>query len=261
MINPMLATTKLQRLLWVAEFLLILGAGTVLAVPIVFAQETPTSEGAAEPEGSAEEVGDGSGSEEPTGPTAEVAARAELLKSFNMELHSTEQEVNHYKERTHRAKATLQLLRELVIDNSAMGSRLLIWHINKLGGGYEMTSMKYFLDGNEIYARARGVGTAREVKVYEATQPEGGHFVQVEMRLEGRGFGIFSYLRSYGFNVSSKYYFDMPEGFLTIVKVITNERSGFARTFVDRPYVTYDQKAWPMRHDSEQESDDNPWDK
>ena len=49
-----------------------------------------------------------------------------------------------------RDSKTLKLLKELIVDSAISGSRLAIWHVNKLGGGYSMESAQYFLDGKDV---------------------------------------------------------------------------------------------------------------
>ena len=82
-------------------------------------------------------------------PTADPAAGTD----YHLELLSLEEDVNSLKERVFRSKATLQLLKEIVIEGSTTGSRATIWHVNKLGASYKVVSITYLLDGQSVYSR------------------------------------------------------------------------------------------------------------
>lgn len=183
--------------------------------------------------------------EEGTEPSEE-----DLASKYSRELQTVEEDVNHLKERVFRSKATLQLLKELVIEGATIGSRVMIWHINKMSGGYTMESIQYFLDGKNIFTKVDPGGDLdrqTDFKVHEQTVPPGNHNIQVHIVLRGSGFGIFSYLRTYQFKVQSSYSFKVEDGKVTIVRVIANERGGLRKTFVDRPSVQYEERAESLR--------------
>lgn len=177
---------------------------------------------------------------------AEEAARS----AYNRELRTVEQEVGRLKERVFRSKATLQLLKELVIEGATLGSRVVLWHINKMGAAYTLESVQYFLDGKNVFTRVDPNGSLderREIKLHEQTIPPGAHSLQVHMVLRGSGFGVFSYLKTYSFKVHSSYTFTIEDGKQTTVRVIANERSG--KTFVERPNVRYEVSAESLREE------------
>jgi hypothetical protein len=174
---------------------------------------------------------------------AESPAGAIEAGELARELLSVEEEVKRLKERVFRSKATLQLLKELVIEGATLGSRIAVWHVNKMGPAYTMESIDYYLDDKSVFRRVDPSGTLddlREVKVHEQTVPPGSHRVEVNLVLRGAGFGVFSYLRTYSFKVQSSYTVDVGDGALVNLRVIADERSGLSRTFMDRPYVEYD---------------------
>ena len=230
----------------IRKWSLILAVGMAVAMP-AFGQDG--GEGAAVMESAATEqtnaadveaVGDGTGD-------AEVEAAAQ----FGRELRTVEEDVNHLKERVFRSKATLQLLKELVIEGATVGSRVAVWHINRLGGTYSMEAVKYFLNGKNVFTKVDPGGTldtVRELKVHEQTVPPGTHNLQISMVLRGKGYKIFSYLRTYQFNVQSSYSFRVEDGRLTLVKVVAESRGGL-RNFVERPTVSYDERSESLREE------------
>jgi len=182
----------------------------------------------------------------------DVEAPPEVSNEVYLELATVEEDVRRLKERVFRSKATLQLLKELVIEGATMGSRVVIWHIYKLGRTYNLESAQYYLDGKNIYTRIDPSGMLdkeREIRVREQSVPPGTHNLQVHMVLRGNGFGVFSYINTYMFKVQSSYSFAAEEGKMTVLRVIANERSGLGRTYVDRPGVYYEEMSESLRNE------------
>jgi hypothetical protein len=178
----------------------------------------------------------------------EPAAQPELpdleaqQRSYNRELRTVEQDVTRLKERVFRSKATLQLLKELVVEGASLGARVTIHHVNQMGPSYTIESIQYFLDGRNVYSNADfedGLDHLRDVRVHEQSVPPGPHTLQVQYALRGNGFGIFSYLRTYSFKVQSSFDFEVADGMGISVRVIADEHKGLTRTFMDRPNVKY----------------------
>lgn len=162
---------------------------------------------------------------------------------YNRELRSVEEQVHGLKERVFRSKATLQLLREIVVQGSSTGARAAVWHVNKLGNAYTLESVAYYLDGQGKFSKADPTGELddkREFKVFDGAVPPGNHQLTVNMRLRGSGFGIFSYVKDYTFNVQSSTTFAAEEGKSCTVRVVANERKGIGRSFTERPNVTFE---------------------
>lgn len=173
---------------------------------------------------------------------------------YARELRTVEEDVKRLKERVFRSKATLQLLKEIIVEGAGMGSRVVLWHVNKLGPAYTIDQVTYFLDGKSVFSRSAeidgDIDSLREARVHEQTIPPGVHALQVQMVLRGNGLGVFSYLETYSFKVQSSYQFEVKDGEMTTLRVMANERSGFARTFVDRPTVQYEQAVETYRREA-----------
>jgi len=166
----------------------------------------------------------------------------QVAVELNKHLLTVEEDVNSLKERVFRSKATLQLLREIVIQGSTSGARAVIWHVNDLGAAYTLESVSYYLDGQSIFARADPSGSldnARELQVWEGALPPGNHNLTINLVLRGNGFGVFKYVEDYTFRVQSSYAFVAEDGQISNVRVLVDERKGL-RSFVERPNVEYD---------------------
>lgn len=218
----------------------------VLALGTALAAETPAEPTAVADPATSEGTASAPAAT-PASPAPALSEDQERARSeYNRELRTVEQDVNQLKERVFRSKATLQLLKELVLEGATLGSRFVLWHVNKMGPAYTLESVQYFLDGKNVYAKMDTSGALnqlREVKLLEQAMPPGTHNLQVNMVLRGNGFGVFSYLKTYSFKVQSSYTFSVEDGKATTVKVVANERGGPWRTFVDRPNVVYEEAA------------------
>lgn len=220
-----------------------------LAGPLAFAQSTsePVDPTAAEAPADAAE----SGPEGLDGTAAlsrraddEGSARRHATSEFYRELRSVEEEVSQLKERVFRSKATLKLLKELVVDTAASGSRVILWHVNDLGGSYVIESVQYLLDGKNVYTHISSAGSPDEpdeVLFHEQILPPGEHNLQANLVLRGKGHKIFSYLESFQFKVQSAFPFTIEEGKVSIIRVVLDSKGGF-KNFEDRPTVRYDER-------------------
>ncbi len=168
---------------------------------------------------------------------------AEANKEYNRQLLTLEEDVNLLKEQVFRSKATLQLLKEIVIQGRSTGSRAGVWHVNRLGPAYTLRSISFYLDGQSIHTKSDpsgGLDISNEMKVWEGVVPPGNHNLTVSAVLQGNGFGVFSYVENYTFNVKSSYAFLAEDNSLASVRVVLDERRGVGRSFVERPQVVYE---------------------
>lgn len=162
---------------------------------------------------------------------------------FNRELRTVEEQVHSLKEQVFRSKATLQLLKEIVVQGSASGSRSTIWHENRLGRGYKVESVRYFLDGQAKFSEVDaggGLDNLEEVKVFEGAVPPGSHELLVNMRLRGSGYGVFSYVQNVQLTVQATTTFTAEEGKSCTVRAILDERKGVGRSFTERPAIQFE---------------------
>lgn len=178
--------------------------------------------------------------EPPAAPPTE--APAVDTSEFNRQLRSVEEDVHSLKERVFRSKATLQLLKEIVVQGSSAGSRATIWHENKLGRAYRIEAVTYYLDGQGKFAKADpsgGLDQMKEFKVFEGALPPGEHNLTVTLKLRGTGFGVFSYVKKIEMSVQASTVFLAEEGKDCAVRATVDERKGVGRSFIERPRVEF----------------------
>lgn len=188
---------------------------------------------------------------------AEASTFAEAMgPDYNRELLTIEEQVNGLKERVFRSKATLQLLKEIVVQGSSSGSRGKITHINKLGKGYSIESISYYLDGQGKFSKvdtSGGLSAQKELAIFDGPIPPGNHNLTVHLKLRGNGFGVFSYVSNYVFNVQASTAFTAEDGKSCRVKAIIDERGGLARSFTERPSVKFETRCMRLAEDSGEE--------
>lgn len=171
--------------------------------------------------------------------------RVENPADFNRELLTVEQQVDSLKERVFRSKATLQLLKEIVIQGASTGARAAIWHVNKLGNGYRLESITYLLDGQSKFSKADPNGSlaeSAEFKIHDGALPPGNHNLSVAFKIRPTGFGIFKYAQSYEIDVRSNYAFEAELGKACTVRSILTSRGGVANSFEERARVDFELK-------------------
>ncbi len=176
---------------------------------------------------------------------ASAAAVAEAAAAVNRELLTAEESVDQTKERVFRAKATLQLLKEIIVEGSANGGRLKILHENKLGSGFKLESVTYLLDGQSKLSKADSGGSLdqnREFQVSDGSVAPGQHAISVDFKVRPTGFGLFKYAQNYTIDVRNNYAFNVELGKACTVRATISEKGGAVDRIEERAHVEYDIK-------------------
>ena len=166
-------------------------------------------------------------------------------QDFNRELLTVEQQVDALKERVFRSKATLQLLKEIVIEGSSTGARATIWHVNKLSSAFRLESVQYLLDGQSKFSKADPAGSldqSREFKIHDGAVPPGNHNLSVDLKIRPTGGGVFTYAKDYEINVRSNYAFAAELGKNCNVRAVVSDRGGVVNSFEERAKVDFELK-------------------
>jgi hypothetical protein len=168
---------------------------------------------------------------------------------FNQQLLTIEHQVDEMKERVFRAKATLQLLKEVVIAGAAGGARTTIWHVNNLGTAYKLESITYMLDGQTRFNKADTSGAlsdSKEFKIYDGAINPGTHNLGVDFQLRPTGLGVFTYAKNYQVNVRSSYAFTVDVGKQCTVHTTLTDRGNLANSFEERAKASFEIKCERM---------------
>jgi len=214
----------------------VLGLSLVLGTASVDAQAQPAA-GAAAPAPSTAPTPAADGASAP----ASSAGGADT-GAYTVRLRSLERNVNDLKEQVFRVKARLNLLKETVLGGVIGASRCVIRHKNEMGSSFRMIKAVYALDGVQLFAKADDTGRLAEMNEFDiyngAIQP-GSHTITVQLIYQGYGYGVFSYLKNYKFNVRSSHTFVAGDGKATIVTVVGYEKGSIATNMEEKPAVEF----------------------
>jgi hypothetical protein len=175
-------------------------------------------------------------------PTAAPVAGTAEPASYTVRLKALERNVNELKEQVFRTKARLSQLKETVLGGVIGASRGIIRFKNDMGGSFRLVKAVVALDGVQIFSKADESGRLAEMKEFDiyngAIQP-GSHTITVQLVYQGHGYGVFSYLKGYKFNVRSSHTFAAGEGKATVVTMVGYEKGGIATNMEDKPAIEF----------------------
>jgi hypothetical protein len=162
--------------------------------------------------------------------------------AYTVRLRSLEKNVNELKEQIFRTKARLNLLKETVLGGVIGASRAIIHHRNEMGSSFRLVKAAYALDGVQIYAKADDSGALAEMQdfdIYNGAIQPGSHTLSVALTYQGNGFGVFSYLKGYKFNVKSSHTFVAGDSKTTNITVVGYEKGNITTQLSDKPAVDF----------------------
>src|SRR3954465_6933891 len=172
--------------------------------------------------------------------TAAPASGGADQGAYTVRLRSLEKNVNELKEQIFRTKARLNLLKETVLGGVIGASRALIRHKNEMGSSFRLIKAAFALDGVQIAAKSEGnLADLQEFDVYNGAIQPGSHTLSVALTYQGNGFGVFSYLKGYKFNVKSSHTFVAGESKSTNITVVGYEKGNITTQLSDKPAIDF----------------------
>jgi hypothetical protein len=227
-------------------------SGGVLGISFVFAIGTAGAQ-TAQPAGAAEAPAPAAAPPAGAPPASSASAPSETGGTtsgapateggaYTVRLRSLERNVNDLKEQVFRVKARLNLLKETVLGGVIGASRCVIRHKNEMGGQFRLIKVVYALDGVQILSKADDSGHLAdmgEFDVYNGAIQPGTHTITVQLVYGGSGFGVFSYLKNYKWNVRSSNSFTAADGKATLVTVVGYEKGGMTTNIDEKPAVDF----------------------
>jgi hypothetical protein len=188
----------------------------------------------------------GVGSMAPPSSAAPVAAAGPVDgQTYAVRLRDLEQRVDELKEQIRRSHTRLSLLSDTVLSGGVAGSRADIQFQNDMSSAFRLTRALFVLDGAVQYNKSDdtgALGQQTQIPIFAGSIPPGDHTVQVLIQLQGNGFGVFSYLKGYKFEVRSTHSFTAVEGKTISLQVIGYEKGGVTTPLEERPAVRYFEK-------------------
>lgn len=165
--------------------------------------------------------------------------------TYAVRLRDLQQRIDQLKEQIRRSHTRLSLLSDTILSGGASGSRATIRFENKLSNQFRVNRALVVLDGAVQYNKTDRSGVLAEQKVipiFNGSIPPGDHTVQVLINLRGHGYGVFSYLRGYRFEVRSSHSFTAVEGKTTRLRILAYEKGGVTTPLEERPAIRYLEK-------------------
>ncbi|AKT43220.1 hypothetical protein [Chondromyces crocatus] len=165
--------------------------------------------------------------------------------TYAVRLRGLQQRIDELKEQIRRSHTRLSLLSDTILSTGGAGSRAVIRFDNELSSAFRLTKVLVVLDGAVQYNKADQSGLLSEqseIPIFNGTIPPGDHTLQVLVTLQGNGFGVFSYLRGYRFEVRSSHSFTAVEGKTIKLQAVSYEKGGVTTPLEERPAIRYVEK-------------------
>ncbi|HEY3817165.1 MAG TPA: hypothetical protein VGL81_08340 [Polyangiaceae bacterium] len=169
--------------------------------------------------------------------------------TYAVRLRDLEQRVDELKDQIRRSHTRLALLSDTIIGGGAAGSRSEVEFKNEMSSAFQLTKALFVIDGQVQYNRADDGGALadqKEIPIYSGSVPPGDHTIQVALTFQGNGYGVFSYLRGYKFEVKSSHAFTAVEGKTITITATSFEKGGVTTPLEQRPTIEWQEKLQPL---------------
>ena len=164
--------------------------------------------------------------------------------TYVVRLRDLEQRVDELKEQIRRSHTRLSLLSDTILSGGIGGARAEISFKNELSNAFHLTGATFVLDGSVQYNKQDDTGALAEQKqipIFSGSIPPGDHTLQVVLKLRGHGYGVFSYLRGYKFNVPATHSFTVTEGKAIKLDAVVWEKGDVTTPLEERPAIRWQQ--------------------
>jgi hypothetical protein len=185
----------------------------------------------------------------PAAPTTTTSATTDASGSLDgatyvVRLRDLEQRIDELKEQIRRSHTRLSLLSDTILSGGVGGARAEITFKNDLSSAFRVTGATFVLDGAVQYNKTdesenSALAAQKEIPVFSGSIPPGDHTLQIVLRLRGHGYGVFSYLRGYKFQVPSSHTFTITEGKTLKLDVVAWEKGDVTTALEQRPSIRY----------------------
>jgi hypothetical protein len=169
--------------------------------------------------------------------------------TYVVRLRELEARVDELKEQIRRSHTRLSLLSDTILSGGVGGARAEITFTNDMSSAFRLTRALFVLDGAVQYNKQDDTGALaaqRTIPIFSGSVPPGDHTLQVLIQLRGHGYGVFSYLRGYRFEVKSSHAFTVTEGKAIQLEAIAYEKGGVTTPLEQRPAIRYVEKITAM---------------
>jgi hypothetical protein len=169
--------------------------------------------------------------------------------TYAVRLRDLEQRVDELKDQIRRSHTRLALLSDTIIGGGAAGSRSEVEFKNEMSSAFLLTRALFVIDNQVQYNRSDDSGALadqKDIPIYSGSVPPGDHTIQVALTFQGNGYGVFSYLRGYKFEVKSSHSFTAVEGKTITIRATAFEKGGVTTPLEQRPTIEWQEKLQPL---------------
>jgi hypothetical protein len=169
--------------------------------------------------------------------------------TYAVRLRDLEQRVDELKDQIRRSHARLALLSDTIIGGGMAGSRSEINFEDEMSSAFRLTRALFVLDGAVQYNRQDDSGALADQKtipIFSGSVPPGDHTISVVLNFQGNGYGVFTYLRGYKFEVKSSHSFTAVEGKTLSITATALEKGGVTTPLEQRPTIEWHEKVQPL---------------
>ncbi len=169
--------------------------------------------------------------------------------TYSVRLRDLEQRVDELKDQIRRSHTRLALLSDTILGGGAAGSRSDVEFDNEMSSAFLLTRALFVIDNQVQYNRQDDSGALAEQKqipIYSGSVPPGDHTIVVSLTFQGNGYGIFSYLRGYKFEVKSSHSFTAIEGKTLTISATAFEKGGVTTPLEQRPTIEWHETLHPF---------------
>jgi hypothetical protein len=165
--------------------------------------------------------------------------------TYAVRLRDLEARVDELKDQIRRSHTRLALLSDTILGGGAAGSRSEVTFKNEMSSAFRLTKALFVIDGTVQYNRSDDSGALadqKEIPIFSGSIPPGDHTVQVLLNFQGNGYGVFTYLRGYKFEVKSSHSFTAVEGKTLTLEATALEKGGVTTPLEQRPAIEWHEK-------------------
>ncbi len=165
--------------------------------------------------------------------------------TYNVRLRDLEARVDELKDQIRRSHTRLALLSDTILSGGAAGSRSEINYHNEMSSAFRLIRALFVLDGAVQYNRQDETGALadqKDIPIYSGSITPGDHTLSALLTFQGNGYGVFTYLRGYKFEVKSSHSFTAVEGKTLSVTATSYESGGVTTPLQDRPKIEWKEK-------------------
>ena len=180
------------------------------------------------------------------GPSMATATPSMDGSTYQVRLRDLEARVDELKDQIRRSHTRLALLSDTIMSGGVAGSRAEIVFKNEMSSAFRLVRASVTLDGTMQYNRQDDTGALaeqKEIAVYTGSVPPGDHTVGLQLTFQGNGYGVFTYLKSYKFEVQNNHSFTSVEGKTMQVTATALEKGGVTTALQDRPTIQWQENA------------------